>query len=430
MYDMKYKDGYLIWGGVSIEKLAKKYGTPLYIYNKSVLENNFQEIKKNFNKLNPLICFALKSNSNISILKTLATLGAGADTVSGGEIYLALKCGYNPEKIVYSGVGKTEDEIKFALKNKILMLNVESVDELMNIQKIAEQIKEEAPIAVRVNPDIDANTHPFISTGMKKNKFGIDIEKCVNVYKKAVGLKNIRVKGIHMHIGSQILDISPYIDAVDSLFNLYSELKKKGIDIEYFNIGGGFGHGYEGIYESVSDDTDFFEQGLDIYPLAEKINQLFKNNVKLIIEPGRRVSASSGVLVGKVLYKKEKADKTFFITDTGMSELIRPSLYRAFHGIIPVKEINRKVNGDLVGPICESTDFLAQDRELPDMNNGDYFAVLSAGAYGFALSSNYNSRLKPAEVFIENGKVSLIRKRENSEILINNQPEKLDWEKI
>lgn len=428
MYDMRYVNGNLNWGGVSLENVVKKYGTPLYIYNKSVLEDNFLEIKKSFSGIDPLICFAFKSNSNISILKTLAGLGAGADTVSGGEIYLALKCGFKPGRIVFSGVGKTDEEIKYALKNKILMLNVESVEELLNIQRIAEEIREKAPIAVRVNPDVDANTHPYISTGMKKNKFGIDIEKCMNVYKKAAGLKNISIKGVHMHIGSQILDISPYLNAVDSLFKLFSGLKKEGINIGYFNIGGGFGHNYEGIYEFLSNRNDFVEQGLDIHPLTVKLKDLLKDNTKLVIEPGRRISASSGILAGRVLYRKEKADKTFFITDTGMSELIRPSLYKAFHGIMPLREIKGKVKGDIVGPICESTDFLVQNRELPDMNTGDYFVVLSAGAYGFALSSNYNSRLKPAEIFIENGKTSLIRERENKEVLLNNQPDNINWE--
>ncbi|MFC1726779.1 diaminopimelate decarboxylase [candidate division KSB1 bacterium] len=427
MYNMKYINGELYWDGISIDKLANKYGTPLYIYNKNVLTENFSRIKNSFSSLDPVICFALKSNSNISLLKIIAGLGAGADTVSGGELFLALRCGFKSEKIVFSGVGKTDDEIEFALKNKILMINVESEEELYNVNNIAKKINAQAPVAIRINPDIDANTHPYISTGMKKNKFGIDLEKCHRIYKKAQNMGNIDTKGIHMHIGSQITDIEPYLNAVESLYDLYTKLLENGINPEYINIGGGFGHGYEDIYKTISKGKDFEEKEPDLFKLGEKIRNLFEKKVRLILEPGRRITASAGILAGKVLYRKQKSDKVFLLTDTGMTELIRPSLYRAFHGVLPVKQNNKKIKGDLVGPICESTDFIAQDRELPDMQQGDYFAVLSSGAYGFALSSNYNSRLKPAEVLIDNARTTVIRERESTNILLNNQPETLNW---
>jgi len=430
MIDIKYKDNVLHWGKISIQKIAEKYDTPIFIYDKKTLEDNFYNFQAPFSDLNSLVCFALKSNSNIHLLGILASAGVGADTVSGGELYLALRAGISPEKIVFSGVGKTDAEIEYALKNGVLMLNVESEGELNNVNKIAKNMSVQAPIALRINPDIDAKTHPFISTGLKENKFGIDIDKCIVVYKEACKLSNIKIKGIHIHIGSQISDISPYVYALNSLKRIYDKLIELGIGIEYINIGGGFGHDYRGLYDLVIKGKYFEEVTPDLRTLTSKFKENFGKDVRLIIEPGRRISASSAILVGKILYRKEKSNKIFLVSDTGITELIRPALYKAFHGIVPLKFANGIVRGDLVGPICESTDFLAKDRDLPDLQPGEYFAILSAGAYGFALSSNYNSRLKPPEILIDEDKAAIIREREEISQLLANQPDTLNWDTI
>ncbi|MDH5203679.1 MAG: diaminopimelate decarboxylase, partial [Nitrospirota bacterium] len=357
-----------------------------------------------------IICFAIKANSNSSILRLFGKNGGGADIVSGGELYTALKAGIPAKKIVYAGVGKTEEEILFALKSKILMFIVESENELREIDRVAGIIKMKAPVALRINPDIDPETHPYIATGLKKHKFGIPIDDALENYRIASKLKNINVIGIHKHIGSQITKVSPFVDALKRILILMDKLIAYGVKIEYLDVGGGLGISYRNEEPPVPKD------------LAKNLIPLLKNRqVTLIMEPGRSIVGNAGILITKTLYLKEGEDRQFIIVDAGMNDLIRPSLYDAYHHIIPVtRRKRRKVFVDVVGPICESSDFLAKDREIEGVKQGEYFAVMGAGAYGFSMSSNYNSRPRPAEVMVKGRKHSLIRKRETYSDLIRN----------
>ncbi|MCX7957721.1 MAG: diaminopimelate decarboxylase [Deltaproteobacteria bacterium] len=410
MHFFRYREGELFAEDIPLSNLADKYGTPLYVYSKKTLERHFKTYTEAFRYIDHIVCFAVKSNPNPAILKTLARLGAGADIVSGGELYLALKAGIPPEKIVYTGVGKTEEEIIFALKSGILMFNIESEEELREIDIIAGKLNRKARIGLRVNPEVDARTHPYISTGLKKYKFGIPIENAIELYVAAKRLRNVEITGIHSHIGSQITAAEPFIESLNNILRLTDNLRKIGISIKYLDIGGGLGIRYKDEEPPLPGE------------LSVKLRKLLVGqDVRIILEPGRSIVGNAGILLGKVLYTK-KAHKTFIITDTGMNDLIRPTLYQAYHQILPLKKskLTKTIFGDLVGPICESGDYIAKERVLPNLKRGDYFAVMSAGAYGFSMSSNYNARPRAAEVLVDGKKVTLIRKRETYQDLLRN----------
>lgn len=410
MHFFQYRNSELYAEGVSVKELAEIYKTPLYVYSYNTLLRHFKAYDNAYKSYPHIICFAVKANSNTAILRLFAKYGGGADIVSGGELYTALKAGIPSTKIVYAGVGKTEDEIRFALKSKILMFNVESEDELREIDRVAGILKTKAPVALRINPDIDPETHPYISTGLKKHKFGIPIEKALEYYKLASELKNVNVIGIHKHIGSQITKVSPFVDALKRILILVDDLKSQGVKIGYLDIGGGLGIPYKDEEPPVPEDV------------AKKLIPLLNGReLTLIIEPGRSIVGNAGILVTKTLYLKKGDNKQFVIVDAGMNDLIRPTLYNAYHKILPVvKKKRKKLFCDIVGPICESGDFLAKDREIEEVKQGEYLAVMSAGAYGFSMSSNYNSRPKPAEVLVRDNEHFLIRKRETFKDLLRN----------
>ena len=406
-----------------VEDLAKRYGTPLYIYSKNQILRNYREINLPLvsSKVDFLNCYAIKANSNPELLKILSEEGAGAEISSGGELYLALKFGYLRNKITYTGVGKTDEEIEYALRENVFNFTVESLQEIQVISEIAHRLSLIARISIRVNPDIDAKTHPYITTGMKENKFGIDSKDILKVFESASKLPNIDIIGLHSHIGSQITEVEPYIEAVEYLDKLLRKLDAMGVDIRYLNVGGGFGVQYRNIlthrYLPLDDDEikNYASLGDHIKGVIKLLSEL---NKKLVIEPGRSLVANAGILAGKVLFTKQSELKKFVISDTGMNDLMRPCLYQAYHQIVP---LTLKDTGfetvDLVGPVCETSDFLATSRQMQKLERGDMFAVMTTGAYGYSLSSNYNARLRPAEILVDGDKVQLVRERERVEEL-------------
>lgn len=402
MHFFDYRNGELYAEDVLVRKIVGDCGTPLYIYSYKTLIRHYRAFTEAFDGYPHIICFALKANSNIALLRALAREGCGADVVSGGELHLARKAGIPPSRIVYAGVGKTHEEIRASLKSDILMFNIESSDELQTIDRIAGEMGVSAPIALRVNPDINASTHPYISTGLKKHKFGIPIEDSLDHYRIASSLKNIEVRGIHCHIGSQIIQISPFVEALKKVLQLARNLNSIGIRIRYLDLGGGLGIRYD------NEATPYpKEMAREIRPLIEG------HDFTLVLEPGRSIVGNAGILVTKVLYLKQSPLKKFVIVDAGMNDLIRPSLYDAFHTIVPLKKNTRKKETvDIVGPICESGDFLAKERTMNRLAQNDLLAVMSAGAYGFTMSSNYNGRPRPAEVLVNGRNYHVIRKRE------------------
>jgi len=408
MHFFKYQAGELYAEAVPVRRLAKKYGTPLFIYSHKTLLRHFRAYTDAFNDYPHIVCFAVKANPNTAILKLFAQHGGGADIVSGGELFVALRAGIPSKKIVYAGVGKTEDEIEYALKSKILMFNVESDDELREIDRIAKKVKTKAPIALRINPDIDPGTHPYIATGLRNHKFGVPIEDALEYYRLASRMKNIRIVGIHKHIGSQITKVSPFVDALNRILLLIDKLSIQGMEIQYLDIGGGLGIPYRDEEPPVPED------------LARNLLPLLKNRrLTLIVEPGRSIVGNAGILVTKALYRKKGENKQFIIVDAGMNDLIRPSYYNAYHHILPVLKKRRGSElCDVVGPICESSDFLAIERNLRRITQGEYLAVMGAGAYGFSMSSNYNSRPRVAEVMVRGKDHFLIRDRETYRDLI------------
>jgi diaminopimelate decarboxylase len=406
-----YRNGELFAEDVPVKELVKEFGTPLYIYSYGTLIRHIRAYEEAFCEIPHIICYAVKANSNLAILTLFAELGIGADIVSGGELFRALKAGIKPFRIVFAGVGKTEEEIEYALKNNILMFNVESELELYKINEIAKKLKKQARVALRINPDIDPKTHKYIATGLKTSKFGIPIAKAVEYYKVAKSLENIKIIGIHKHIGSQITETDAYVEALRKLLELYEKLAQADVDIEYIDIGGGLGITYKD------------EEPPHPKELANALIPLIKNQKgKLIVEPGRSIVGNAGILVTKVLYTKQTDVKNFIIVDAGMNDLMRPTLYGSYHEILPVTQGKRqKIVADVVGPICESGDFLAKDREIEKVSPGQYLAVMSAGAYGFSMSSNYNSRPRAAEVLVKGEQYALIRKRETYKDLIKNE---------
>jgi diaminopimelate decarboxylase len=408
MHLFQYRGNELYAEDVPIRLLAEKYGTPLYIYSCSTLIRHFRAYDDAYGKFPHIICYALKANTNGAILKLLAKQGCGADIVSGGELYRALKAGILPKKIVYAGVGKTEDEIRFALKSKLLMFNVESADELREIDRVAGTMGVKAPIALRINPDIDPRTHPYISTGMKEHKFGISIDEAIEHYRLASRLPHVEIVGVQKHIGSQITTITPFVDAVKRILVLIDELKRQKIAVRYLDIGGGLGITYRSERPPVPGD------------IAKRLLPLINGrDVTLVMEPGRSIVGNAGILVTKTLYQKQGEGKTFVIVDAGMNDLMRPSLYDAYHHIVPVVKKKRvQIRADIVGPICESGDFLAKGRRIDRVLRGEYLAVMSAGAYGMSMSSNYNSRPTAAEVMVNGRTHALVSKRGTYEDLV------------
>lgn len=408
----EYQNNELCAEQVPIREIADKVGTPVYIYSYNTLLRHFEVFDAAFASIEHLVCFAVKANSNLAILRSLAQAGAGMDIVSGGELYRALQVGVKPEKIVYAGVGKTKVEMEYALESGVLLFNVESQAELQLLNQVAGYLGRKARVALRVNPDVDPQTHPYISTGLKQNKFGISIDKAIEEYRVAAGLENIQVVGIHKHIGSQITEIDPFVDSLEKVVLLIKELRIMGLSIQYINLGGGLGITYD---TETPPSPKAFAEG--IIPLIKELG-----DCKVILEPGRVIMGNAGILVAKVIYTKSTKVKNFVIVDAGMNDLIRPSLYNAYHKIIPVQQNERpEVEVDVVGPICETGDFLAQERMLPEFRRGELMAVMSAGSYGFSMSSNYNSRPRVAEVLVNRDKYYVIRRRESYEMLIRGE---------
>ncbi|MFH1678368.1 MAG: diaminopimelate decarboxylase [Candidatus Omnitrophota bacterium] len=414
MHEFKYKSSQLYCENLKIEDLANEFGTPLYIYSYKTLIDHYLKLKKAFRSISPLICFSVKANSNLSILKSLVDYGAGMDVVSAGELFRALKAGCPNEKIVYASVGKTTEEIKAGLKREILFFNVESLPELENINRIAKLLNKRARVAIRINPDITPGTHEFITTGKITNKFGIDFRTAHDIFKHRRNFAHLDIMGIHIHIGSQIIQSSPFIKAISKAARFLEQLKKEGINPEYLNIGGGLGIIYE--REIPQTAAAFARQVLPI---------LKKTRLKVILEPGRFIAGNAGIFVVRVLYVKKTLKKKFIIVDGAMNDLVRPAFYGAYHEIVPVQiresGLGKAMKYDVVGPICESGDFFAKGRFMPQVKPGDLLAIMGSGAYGFSMSSNYNSRLRCAEVMVNNAKARLIRKREKYQDLIRNE---------
>jgi diaminopimelate decarboxylase len=403
MHDFVYKGKSLYCEDVPVERIAAEVGTPLYLYSRATLERHFSVFDGAFSAVQHLTCYSVKACSNIALLRLFARLGAGVDVVSGGEIFRALKAGVPAAKIVYSGVGKKRAEIEYALQCDILQFNVESAQELELISQVAEALGKKARIALRINPDVDPKTHPYISTGLKENKFGINLQDALQEYQSARAKKNIDITGIACHIGSQITEVGPFVEALRTLIKLVRELQNQGMPIHYLDLGGGLGITYK---KETPPPPEQYAQAI--------VSELGGGMpVTLILEPGRVLVGNAGILVTKVLYTKNSGDKNFIVVDAGMNDLIRPSLYGSYQGILPVqKKKGRKITADIVGPICESGDFIAKKRKVPAFAPGELMAVMSAGAYGFSMSSNYNSRPRVPEVLVSGETWSVIRERE------------------
>lgn len=411
MHDFKFRNGELYCEDVKVATIAKKVGTPFYLYSHHTLVDHLTKIQRAFATVNPLICFAMKSNSNLAVLKTMAEHGAGFDVVSMGELKKALKIGADPKKIVFASVGKTEEEIRFAIETGILFFNVESIPELEEINRIAKKMEKKMQAALRINPDVQATTHDHIATGTLKNKFGIDLMSTHKILKTRKKYSHININGLHIHIGSQIVTSSPFVNAIKRVIEFLAALRKEGIAIQYLDIGGGLGIIYKD--EKPQTAQDFADA---ILPF------LSQTDLKIVMEPGRFIVGNAGILVTKVLYLKDNGFKKFVIVDAGMNDLIRPSLYNAYHEIVPVKETAaRRFKVDVVGPICESGDFFAKDREIPHVDKGDLLAVMSAGAYGYVMSSNYNIRPRVPEVIVKGKQFAVTKERESYEDLMRGE---------
>jgi diaminopimelate decarboxylase len=413
MHNFEYRQGELYCEQVPVSQIAKQVGTPCYIYSHATLIRHVRAYDDAFKSIPHLMAFAMKANSNLAILRLMAKEGSGVDIVSGGELFRALKAGVAPSKIVFAGVGKNADEIRDALKAEILMFNIESSAEMHAINDVAASVGKIAPVALRINPDIDPKTHPYISTGLKKSKFGIAADRALEEFRVASTLRHIHVVGVHAHIGSQLTEVTPFVESLNKVLALVHTLKGQGIDIRYLNIGGGLGITY-------SDEKPPLP-----HELADAISPLVQGlDLTLVMEPGRVIVGNAGILVTKALYEKIGESKRFIIVDAAMNDLIRPSLYSAYHEIRPVSEtlLHRpKHPVDVVGPVCESGDFLAKDRLLPEVKPGDLLAVMSAGAYGFVMASNYNSRPRVPEVLVKDSEVHVIRERESYDDLVRGE---------
>lgn len=411
MHFFQYKGNELFAENVALRDIVAQVGSPVYVYSQATLERHFKAFDAAFAGAPHTICYSVKANSNLAILKTFIRMGGGVDIVSGGELHRALQAGADPRKVVYSGVGKRDDEIEYALNTGILMFNVESEQEIDRLDAIAGRLGKKAGIALRVNPDVDPQTHPYITTGLKKAKFGITIERAIEEYKRARAMKNLDILGIDCHIGSQLTKVEPFVDSIKKLKRLIGELKALDINLQYLDIGGGLGIQYDA----------------EEPPLPADYGSAIKAETKdlglhLIFEPGRNLVGNAGILVAKCLYTKERDEKNFIIIDAGMNDLARPALYGSFHGVQPVvKDQDGMVVADIVGPICETGDFLVKERNVPMFKQGDLMAFMSAGAYGFTMSSNYNTRPRVAEVLVNGDKFAVIREREKVEDLLRGE---------
>lgn len=411
-----YKDQKLFCEEVSLSSLAEEFGTPFYAYSKKFMRDRYNEFTSAFEKVPQQIFYAAKANFNLSVIKTFVSLGAGADVNSEGELFRALKTGVRSDKIILTGVGKTEREIIAGIENKVLMIKAESEEELHLINKLAASYKIKAPVALRINPDVDPKTHPYISTGLSENKFGIETARALDLYKNYSSFSNIEFTGIDMHIGSQITADEPFIEAVEKMSGLFFQIKSYGVNLHHFDVGGGFGVQYNGDYN------------FSISNLAAKLVPIFqKLNCKIFFEPGRFLTANGGALVAKVLFTKKNGEKNFIIIDAAMNDLLRPSIYGAHHHIQKVEtDETEMIEADIVGPVCESGDFIAKNRIIHGCRQNDLLAVMSAGAYGMVMSSNYNARRRAAEILVDGKNYKLIRSRENYEHLLYDEESLMD----
>jgi diaminopimelate decarboxylase len=409
---MEYREQTLYSEDVALADIARREGTPAYVYSRATMVEKFRAYEEAFGDVPHRVCYAVKANSNLAILKLLAEAGAGFDIVSGGELFRVLKAGADPAGVIFSGVGKTAQELDYALEHRIRSFNCESEPELALLDSLAARRGVQARVALRVNPDVDAVTHPYISTGLRKHKFGIDITEAEAVYESAKALGNLILEGVSCHIGSQILDIAPMLEVFDKMLALVECLRRKGLPIRSLDLGGGLGVPYKP-GENAPDIRDY------VHAMCERVQG---HGLEILIEPGRSIVAEAGVLLTRVLYRKANGDRQFVIVDAGMNDLIRPALYHSHHEIVPLRQNQAgTITADVVGPVCESGDFLARGREVANVMPGDVLAVCTAGAYGFVAASNYNSRPRAPEILVEGGKYRVIRKRESYEDLIRGE---------
>ena len=439
MHSFHYRDGRLHCEDVDLDRVAREFGTPLYIYSAGTILDHYRRLDAALAELDHSVCYAVKANSNRAILKLLADAGAGFDIVSGGELFRALAAGGDAARCTFAGVGKSLEEIEYALEQRVYSFNVESEAELECIDRIAGAKNLRARIALRANPDVDPHTHEYISTGSRENKFGIALDQIAAVYERAAKMRNIDIVGVQMHIGSQITETQPFVDAINKIAPLVLELKAK-YGIEFFSIGGGVGIVYESSF--MSGSSDWWDSSTRLRsprrPTARQTSKslsireyvdailppLRELKLRILLEPGRLLVGNAGVLLTRIRYIKRTGQKKFAIVDAGMNDLIRPALYHSFHEIVPVEEPSKSKNIekiDIVGPVCETGDFFALDREMPELHEGDLLAIMSAGAYGFVMASNYNSRPLPAEALVRGGKFALIRKRQTPEDLVRDE---------
>jgi diaminopimelate decarboxylase len=430
MHFFHYRDGQLYCEGVDLTRVAREFGTPTYVYSAGTILDHYTRLDAVLAPLDHLICYAVKANSNRAILRLLVDAGAGFDIVSGGELFRVLEAGGNPAKCTFAGVGKSHEEIDYALERGVYSFNIESEAELDSIERIARGKRMRAPIALRVNPDVDPHTHQYISTGSQENKFGIALDQVRAVYQRADGMSNIEIVGVQMHIGSQITEAKPFASAIEKVAPLVHDLKSK-YGIKFFSIGGGMGIIYRRALESGSGkwwhDHGGEPAAFSVHDYAHAIVPPLRDlGIRTLVEPGRFLIGNAGVLLTRVRYLKQTGRKKFAIVDAGMNDLIRPALYQSYHEIVPVEEPKSEMEIgkiDIVGPVCESGDFFALDREMPEVHEGDLLAIMSAGAYGFVMASNYNSRPLPAEAVVRGDKFALIRKRQTWDDLVRGEVE-------
>ncbi|MBI3303413.1 MAG: diaminopimelate decarboxylase [Deltaproteobacteria bacterium] len=423
MHHFQYRQGELYAEDVPVARIVEKVGTPVYLYSLATLHRHYRVFDEAFARIKHLVCFSIKANSNLAVLRTFVREGSGFDVVSGGELFRALKAGADPRKIVFSGVGKSHEEITYALEQNILMFNVESEQELDAINAVAGSLGKKAPVSLRVNPDVDPKTHPYISTGMKKSKFGIDIKRALAEYERARALPNSNVIGVDCHIGSQLTSISPFVDALARVKELILRLREQGFTINYLDLGGGLGITYND--ENPPEPKEYAGSLMEMMGALATPSRGAATpgtDLTLVLEPGRVIVGNAGILVTRVLYLKSNGEKNFVVVDGGMNDLIRPALYGSYQGIQPVQQTtDKKLVADVVGPVCESGDFFAKDREVTAFAPGDLMAVMSAGAYGFVMASNYNTRPRPAEVLVDGADFSVVRERETLEDLLRGE---------
>ncbi|MBI2083457.1 MAG: diaminopimelate decarboxylase [Deltaproteobacteria bacterium] len=411
MHHFHYKKNELHCEEVPLQKIAEEVGTPTYVYSSATFGRHFRVFDAAFQGISHLTCFAMKTNSNIALLRAVSKWGGGVDIVSGGELFRALTAGVPAHRIVYSGVGKTEAEMEYALRSDILLFNVESADELLTLANVAKRIGQRAPVAIRVNPDINPKTHPYISTGLKKSKFGIQIKESLKLYEASKKYDSLIIRGVSCHIGSQITQLKPFIDTVRRLRDFVQLLKQKGFDIQYIDLGGGLGIPYKN--ETPPSPAQY----------AGALKKELKDmRITLLLEPGRVIAGNAGILLTRLLYRKKQGNKNFVIVDAAMNDLIRPALYGSYHEILPVKKRGgRKERVNVVGPVCESADFFAENRPLPVLPANELLSIMSAGAYGFTMASNYNSRLRAAEVLVHGNEFYVVRQREEYKDLLKGE---------